>query len=104
VNVPCISACTATGTTTVAIDGSAPSFEVKLIMGTRPGRLKRDLAVNLARPRGANDRDVAEMSLVVERELRIEIEKVIREELDDAWTGANGALPRDPGGDLGDGI
>ena len=75
-----------------------------LIMGTRPGRLKRDLAVNLARPRGANDRDVAEMSLVVERELRIEIEKVIREELDDAWTGANGALPRDPGGDLGDGI
>ncbi len=75
-----------------------------LIMGTRPGRLKRDLAVNLARPRGANDRDVAEMSLVVERELRIEIEKVIREELDDAWTGANGALPRDPAGDLGDGI
>lgn len=75
-----------------------------LIMGTRPGRLKRDLAVDLARPRGANDRDVAEVSLVVERELRIEIEKVIREELDDAWTGADRDLSREPGRDLGGGI
>lgn len=75
-----------------------------LIMGTRPGRLKRDLAVDLARPRGSNDRDVAEVSLVVERELRIEVEKVIREELDDAWVGADRDLHREPGRDLGDGI
>ncbi|MEZ4390682.1 MAG: ABC transporter ATP-binding protein [Polyangiales bacterium] len=75
-----------------------------LIMGTRPGRLKRDLSVDLARPRGSNDRDVAELSLVVERELRIEVEKVIREELDDARIGADRDLHREPGRDLGGGI
>lgn len=75
-----------------------------VIMSTRPGRVKRDLAVDIARPRHANDRDVTELAAVVERELKIEIEKVMREELDDAWTGADGGLPGDPSRHLGDGI
>lgn len=75
-----------------------------VIMSTRPGRVKRDLAVDIARPRHANDRDVSELASVVERELKIEIEKVMREELDDAWTGADRGLPGDPARHLGDGI
>ena len=75
-----------------------------VVMGTRPGRVKRDLAVDLARPRHANDRDVTELAAVVERALRDEVEKVMREELDDAWTGEDRGLSGDPGLDLGDGI
>jgi NitT/TauT family transport system ATP-binding protein len=75
-----------------------------VMMGTRPGRVTRDLAVRLARPREANDRDVTTLAAVIERELKIEIEKVIREELDDAWTPAGGGLPGATGRDLGGGI
>jgi len=75
-----------------------------VMMGTRPGRVTRDLAVKLARPREANDRDVTTLAAVIERELKIEIEKVIREELDDAWTPAGGGLPDAPGRDVGGGI
>ena len=75
-----------------------------VVMGTRPGRVKRVLPVELPRPRRANDRDVSLIAAMVERELRIEIEKVIREELDDAWTPARADLPRDPGAHLGGGI
>ena len=75
-----------------------------VIFGTRPGRVKRDLTVALPRPRAANDREVATLAAVVERELEIEIEKVIREELDDAWTPAGGAVPGGARSDLGGGI
>ena len=75
-----------------------------VIMATRPGRVKRELPVSLARPRDGNDRDVASLAGVVERELKIEIEKVIREELDDAWTPAGNGLPRDSHRGMGDGI
>lgn len=75
-----------------------------VVMGTRPGRVKRDLAIELARPREANDLDVAQLAAVVERELKIEIEKVIREEMDDAWAPSAGGVPGAPGGDVGGGI
>ncbi len=75
-----------------------------VIMGTRPGRVKRDLSIALARPREPNDRDVASLSAVVERELKIEIEKVIREELDDAWTPAGTDLSGGADGAVGGGI
>ena len=75
-----------------------------VMMGTRPGRVTRDLAVKLARPREANDRDVTALAAVIERELKIEIEKVIREELDDAWTPAGGGLSDAPARDVGGGI
>ena len=55
-------------------------------------------------PKPLLDRDVASLSGVVERELKIEIEKVIREELDDAWSPAGGGVPRDSHRGMGDGI
>lgn len=75
-----------------------------VIMGTRPGRVKRDLQVELARPREPNEADVASLAAVVERELKIEIEKIIREELDDAWTPEESGLSPRPAGSVGDGI
>jgi NitT/TauT family transport system ATP-binding protein len=75
-----------------------------VIMGTRPGRVKRDLRVALSRPREPNDRDVASLAGVVERDLKTEIEKVIREELDDAWSPAGSGVSRDASGGMGDGI
>jgi NitT/TauT family transport system ATP-binding protein len=75
-----------------------------VIMGTRPGRVKRDLHVELARPREPNEADVASLAAVVERELKIEIEKIIREELDDAWTPEESGFSPRPAGSVGDGI
>jgi NitT/TauT family transport system ATP-binding protein len=75
-----------------------------VIMATRPGKIKRDLGVRVARPRDANDRDVASLAGVVERELKIEIEKIIREELDDAWSPSGSDVSRDAARGMGDGI
>lgn len=75
-----------------------------VVMGTRPGRVKRDLAVSLARPRAANDGDVSHIASLIERELQIEIEKVIRDELDDAWSPAGGSVPVRDDRSLGGGI
>jgi len=75
-----------------------------VIMGTRPGRIKRVLDVPLARPREANDRDVTQIAAAIERELKIEIEKVIRDETDTAWAPAGSGFPVPVDGPLGDGI
>ena len=75
-----------------------------VILGTRPGRVKRVLDVPLARPRAANDRDVTQIAAAIERELQIEIEKVIRDETDTAWKPAGDRLPVLDDGPLGDGI
>jgi NitT/TauT family transport system ATP-binding protein len=56
-----------------------------VILGTRPGRIKRLLDVELLRPRDPDHRDVHLLAGAVTSELKVEIEKVMREEADDAW-------------------
>ena len=56
-----------------------------VLMGTRPGRILRDEAVDLPRPRAANDPHVAELANEIARHIASEVEKVAREEADDAW-------------------
>jgi NitT/TauT family transport system ATP-binding protein len=60
-----------------------------VILGTRPGRIKRVLDVELARPRDPEQRDVHMLAGVVNAELRVEIEKVMREEADEVWQPAS---------------
>jgi NitT/TauT family transport system ATP-binding protein len=75
-----------------------------VILGTRPGRLKRVLDVEIARPRAADQRDIALLASVVTQELRVEIEKVMREEVDDAWEPAKGTVRPRADRNVGSGI
>ncbi len=75
-----------------------------VILGTRPGRLKRVLDVELLRPRDPDHRDVHLLAGSVTAELKIEIEKVMREEVDEAWQPAAKAAKAPPERSKGGGI
>jgi NitT/TauT family transport system ATP-binding protein len=62
-----------------------------VLMATRPGRVKLDETISLARPR-VTESDVAYYVGRIMKELRTEVEKVMREEIDDAWQPAPGAV------------
>jgi NitT/TauT family transport system ATP-binding protein len=74
-----------------------------VLMATRPGRIKLDEPIALARPRDLEG-DVAFYVGRIMKELRTEVEKVIREEIDDAWQPAQGAVPPGSGTGMGGGI
>jgi NitT/TauT family transport system ATP-binding protein len=72
-----------------------------VVMGTRPGRVKLvlDVETDLPRPRDANDRNLNLLVTRVARELRIEIEKIAREESDERPLSADAHKRKSP--DLG---
>ncbi|MDB4964766.1 MAG: ABC-type nitrate/sulfonate/bicarbonate transport system, ATPase component [Myxococcales bacterium] len=74
-----------------------------VLMATRPGRVKLDEPIALARPR-TNEGDVAHYVGRIMKELRTEVEKVMREEIDDAWQPAPGAVPGSSSSGVGGGI
>jgi NitT/TauT family transport system ATP-binding protein len=74
-----------------------------VVLATRPGRVKVDVKIDLGRPR-ENEGDVAHYVARIMKELKIEVEKVIREEIDDAWQPAPGRFPPGTGGGVGSGI
>jgi NitT/TauT family transport system ATP-binding protein len=75
-----------------------------VLMGTRPGRVLHEENVDLPRPRAANDARVGALANGIGRRIASEVEKVAREEADDAWV-APGAHGRgDPRRNLGRGI
>ncbi|HEY2749263.1 MAG TPA: ABC transporter ATP-binding protein [Polyangia bacterium] len=74
-----------------------------VLMATRPGRVKLDEPIALARPR-VTEGDVAYYVGRIMKELRTEVEKVMREEIDDAWQPAPGPVPGSTGSGVGGGI
>ncbi len=64
-----------------------------VLMGTRPGRILHEETIDLPRPRAATDARVAELANGIARRIASEVEKVAREEADDAWVapGARGS-------------
>ena len=56
-----------------------------VLMGTRPGRILSDTAVTMARPRAVDDPEVAALTRELAGSLASEVDKVAREEADDAW-------------------
>jgi NitT/TauT family transport system ATP-binding protein len=74
-----------------------------LLMGTRPGRVLHEDYIELPRPRAANDERVSAVAQSIGRRIASEVEKVAREEADDAWGGPGGSS-RDPRRNLGRGI
>ncbi len=53
-----------------------------LILSTSPGRIKKEFFVDLPRPRDDNDVNVAEYSMKIMEELKAEIDKVVKCEMD----------------------
>jgi NitT/TauT family transport system ATP-binding protein len=74
-----------------------------VLMGTRPGRVLHEEMVDLPRPRDANDARVNALVNSISHRIASEVEKVAREEADDAWV-APGAGSGDPRRQRGRGI
>ena len=74
-----------------------------VLMATRPGRVKLDETISLARPR-VTESEVAYYVGRIMKELRTEVEKVMREEIDDAWQPAPGAVSTGSTPGVGGGI
>ncbi|MDP9003064.1 MAG: ABC transporter ATP-binding protein [Myxococcota bacterium] len=75
-----------------------------VLMGSRPGRLLHEEVIDLPRPRAANDARVATIATGIARRIASEVEKVAREEADDAWVVPGGRSVGDPRRNLGRGI
>ncbi len=75
-----------------------------VLMGTRPGRLLHEEMVDLPRPRAANDARVSALANGIARRIASEVEKVAREEADDAWVAPGAHGLGDPRRQLGRGI
>jgi NitT/TauT family transport system ATP-binding protein len=73
-----------------------------ILMATRPGRVLHEDVVDLPRPRAANDERVTLLAQSIGRRIASEVEKVAREEADDAWIAPG--TSRDPRRQLGRGI
>lgn len=74
------------------------------VFTARPGRIKREFQIDLPRPRDINSEGVFAYAKQIQRELREEIEKVLKEEVDREWTLKKTDLLRPAGVDLGSGI
>jgi NitT/TauT family transport system ATP-binding protein len=75
-----------------------------VLMGTRPGRILHEEIIDLPRPRAANDARVSALSNGIARRIASEVEKVAREEADDAWVAPGERGGADPRRQLGRGI
>ena len=75
-----------------------------VLVGTRPGRIIGDVAVDLPRPRRVGDLRATRLVQQIADEIRAEVEKVAREEADDAWGTSNGPDRGDPRRRMGSGI
>lgn len=75
-----------------------------VLVGTRPGRILGDVPVDLPRPRRAGDLRSARLVSAIADEIRAEVEKVAREEADDAWGTASRIDGSDPRRHMGRGI
>lgn len=75
-----------------------------MIFSARPGRIKKEFKIEIARPRDINSAEVMSYAHEIQSELRDEIEKVLREEVDQSWTLKKAELFGTHDGELGSGI
>ena len=75
-----------------------------LVFSARPGRIKKEFKIELARPRDINSESVMVYVQKIQNELREEIEKVLREEVDHEWHLKKRDFLRPAGVDLGSDI
>jgi len=75
-----------------------------VLMGTRPGRILHEETIDLPRPRAATDERVSVLASGIARRIASEVEKIAREEADDAWVAPGAHGGGDPRRHLGRGI
>lgn len=76
-----------------------------IVFTARPGRLKKEFQIEKSRPRDLINRAWTEPYInLIQTELREEIEKVLREEVDHRWNLKKEEILRPAGIDLGSGI
>ncbi|WP_206812936.1 ABC transporter ATP-binding protein [Paradesulfitobacterium ferrireducens] len=75
-----------------------------LVFGTRPGFIKKEFTVPYSRPRSEGDQNLVLIERAILDELREEIEKVMREEVDNDYNFTPGRLPWHTDRDLGSNI
>jgi NitT/TauT family transport system ATP-binding protein len=75
-----------------------------VLMGTRPGRILHEETIDLPRPRAATDERVSAIAGGIARRIASEVEKIVREEADDAWVAPGPHGDGDPRRHLGRGI
>ena len=76
-----------------------------LIFTSRPGRIKKEIIIDHPRPRDLEEPTwPAPYIQIIQNELREEIEKVLKEEVDNEWNLKKSDLLRPAGFDLGSGI
>lgn len=75
-----------------------------LVFSARPGRIKKEFRVEYPRPRHIEDPWLMEIAKPILKELKVEIEKFVREELGNEWTSSANHLLRSSDRNLGDGI
>ncbi|MDT3699824.1 MAG: ABC transporter ATP-binding protein [Thermincola sp.] len=75
-----------------------------LVMSANPGRIKKDFKIELARPRDAENIDLAMVVSQIMHELREEVQKVAKAEFDFDWTLPKSSFLPNPDRNMGNGI
>lgn len=75
-----------------------------IVMAASPGRIKKEFRVQLARPRNVEDVDLTRTVAQILNELKEEVEKVAKAELDSDWSLQKNAFLSGPDNYMGDGI
>lgn len=75
-----------------------------VVMSANPGKIKKEFSVKLARPRNIENVDLAFAVGQITRELKEEVEKVVKAELDSDWSPEKNTFLPSPSSNLGNGI
>lgn len=75
-----------------------------VLMGTRPGRIKKEFPVQVALPRDSSDSNLVDLERRILAELEEEMEKVLKEEFGDGYSYKTDRVHRDDRGHMGDHI
>ncbi len=75
-----------------------------IVLSAHPGRIKKEFKIPLSRPRDMKNLDLALLVNMIMDELKIEVEKVAKEELDSEWSYTENNLSVPPDHNLGSGI
>lgn len=75
-----------------------------VVFSSRPGRIKKEFRIQLPRPRSLEMADLGRTVTRVMEELKTEVEKVVKEELDSDWASAESTLLYSAGCRMGSGL